>query len=98
MHTALRETHEELGLPPDNVEVLGMLDPPEYSLGNKSRVWPFVVRVLAGLVTKADPSAGFCTFGAIIERVYFRSITVNRYSPPDAFARRSLIALHFSTI
>lgn len=45
MHTALRETHEELGLTPDNIEILGMLNPPEYSLGNKSRVWPFVVRV-----------------------------------------------------
>ncbi|WWD21549.1 hypothetical protein CI109_106035 [Kwoniella shandongensis] len=41
IHTALREAKEELALPPDNVEILGMLDP-EYSLGNKSRVWPFV--------------------------------------------------------
>ncbi|KAK8847458.1 hypothetical protein IAR55_005316 [Kwoniella newhampshirensis] len=41
VHTALREAREELALPPDNVEILGMLEP-EYSLGNKSRVWPFV--------------------------------------------------------
>jgi 8-oxo-dGTP pyrophosphatase MutT (NUDIX family) len=40
---ALRETHEELGIPPENVEVLGMLDRPEYSLGNRARVWAVVV-------------------------------------------------------
>ncbi|EAL18557.1 hypothetical protein CNBJ1980 [Cryptococcus deneoformans B-3501A] len=32
VHTALREAHEELALPPSSVEILGMLDP-EYSLG-----------------------------------------------------------------
>lgn len=42
IHTALREAQEELALPPSSVEILGMLDP-EYSLGNRSRVWPFVV-------------------------------------------------------
>nr|ODN89500.1 hypothetical protein L203_02210 [Cryptococcus depauperatus CBS 7841] len=41
LHTALREAQEELALPPENVEILGMLDP-EYSLGNRARVWPFV--------------------------------------------------------
>lgn len=44
VHTALRETQEELALSPDHVEVLGALDSPEYSLGNRSRVWPIVVR------------------------------------------------------
>jgi 8-oxo-dGTP pyrophosphatase MutT (NUDIX family) len=42
---ALRETYEELGIPPDNVEILGMLGP-EYSLGNRARVWPVVVCLL----------------------------------------------------
>ncbi|WWC68010.1 uncharacterized protein I206_101929 [Kwoniella pini CBS 10737] len=41
IHTALRETQEELSIPPSNIEILGMLEP-AYSLGNKSRVWPFV--------------------------------------------------------
>lgn len=41
---ALRETEEELALPQDHVEILGSL-PPEYSLGNKSRVWPVIVRI-----------------------------------------------------
>ncbi|WWC59534.1 uncharacterized protein I303_102090 [Kwoniella dejecticola CBS 10117] len=41
IHTALRETQEELSIPPSHVEILGMLEP-AYSLGNKSRVWPFV--------------------------------------------------------
>ncbi|KGB75102.1 hypothetical protein CNBG_0940 [Cryptococcus deuterogattii R265] len=49
IHTALREAHEELALPPSSVEVLGMLDP-EYSLGNRSRVWPFV-----GFIHSAPP-------------------------------------------
>ncbi|WWC86833.1 uncharacterized protein L201_001712 [Kwoniella dendrophila CBS 6074] len=41
IHTALREAQEELAIPPSHVEILGMLEP-QYSLGNKSRVWPFV--------------------------------------------------------
>ncbi|OXG28075.1 hypothetical protein C360_06015 [Cryptococcus neoformans Bt15] len=49
IHTALREAHEELALPPSSVEILGMLDP-EYSLGNRSRVWPFV-----GFIHSAPP-------------------------------------------
>ncbi|RSH92203.1 hypothetical protein EHS25_008618 [Saitozyma podzolica] len=42
VHTALRETQEELALASGLVEVLGALDSPEYSLGNRSRVWPIV--------------------------------------------------------
>jgi 8-oxo-dGTP pyrophosphatase MutT (NUDIX family) len=41
--TALRETYEELEIPTENIEILGQLDRPEYSLGNRSRVWPIVV-------------------------------------------------------
>ncbi|ORX33938.1 NUDIX hydrolase domain-like protein [Kockovaella imperatae] len=39
---AMREAEEELGIPVENVELLGMLEPPEYSLGNRARVWAFV--------------------------------------------------------
>ena len=42
---ALRETHEEVGISPNQVEILGQLGPPELSLGGM-RVWPFVVRLL----------------------------------------------------
>ena len=43
MHAALREAQEELALPSGNVEILGTFDS-EYSFGNRSRVWPSVVR------------------------------------------------------
>jgi 8-oxo-dGTP pyrophosphatase MutT (NUDIX family) len=39
-HTALRETQEELGLPPDRVEVLGHLD--DYTTGTSFRITPVV--------------------------------------------------------
>lgn len=42
MASALRESEEELDLPAGHVEVLGALKP-EYSLGNKARVWPIIV-------------------------------------------------------
>lgn len=43
METALRETHEELGIQPERVEVLGEFGPPELTLRGDMRVWPFVV-------------------------------------------------------
>ena len=39
---ALRETQEEVGIQPDQVEILGRFGPPERSLGGM-RVWPYVV-------------------------------------------------------
>jgi len=41
LSTALRETHEEVGVSPRQVEVLGKLGPPELS-GGGIRVWPYV--------------------------------------------------------
>jgi len=40
LHTALRETHEELGIPPHQIEVLGLLD--EIPTITQFRVVPFV--------------------------------------------------------
>ncbi|KAH9072123.1 NUDIX hydrolase domain-like protein [Lactarius deliciosus] len=38
---ALRETREEVGIVPDQVEILGQVGPPQLSLGGL-RVWPYV--------------------------------------------------------
>ncbi|KIM44534.1 hypothetical protein M413DRAFT_442502 [Hebeloma cylindrosporum] len=46
---ALRETHEELGINPRRVEVLGEIGPPEMNLRGDMKVWPFV-----GFVHAAD--------------------------------------------
>ena len=43
---AMRETHEELGVPPDRVEILGTVGPPEMNLRGNMEVWPFVVSKL----------------------------------------------------
>ncbi len=48
LHTALRETHEELGIPPEQVQVLGMLD--EIATITHFRVAPFV-----GVIPPAFP-------------------------------------------
>ena len=45
MDAALRETYEELGISPSQVEVLGEIGPAELSL-KSLRVWPYVVRAL----------------------------------------------------
>ncbi|KAF9005976.1 NUDIX hydrolase domain-like protein [Cyathus striatus] len=39
---ALRETLEELGIQPNQIEILGRLGPPELNLRRNLRVWPFV--------------------------------------------------------
>ncbi|KAG7093767.1 hypothetical protein E1B28_007415 [Marasmius oreades] len=42
LHTALRETYEELGILPERVEMLGEIGPPEINLRGDMVVWPFV--------------------------------------------------------
>jgi len=42
MITALRETHEELGIEPRNIEILGHIGPPELNLRGNMLVYPFV--------------------------------------------------------
>jgi 8-oxo-dGTP pyrophosphatase MutT (NUDIX family) len=53
LHTALRETHEELGMPPDRVRVLGMLD--EVPTLTGYRIIPFVGAIPAD--ARYQPSA-----------------------------------------
>jgi 8-oxo-dGTP pyrophosphatase MutT (NUDIX family) len=45
--TALRETHEEIGLPPEHVEVLGALQPTPTFVTNYA-IYPFVGRIEPG--------------------------------------------------
>lgn len=51
---ALRETHEEIGLPPDRVEVLGTL--PEYVTGTSFIVTPVVGLVQPGFKLQPNPN------------------------------------------
>lgn len=53
LHTALRETHEELGIPPDKVQVLGML--PEIPTITQFRITPFVGVIPPSFAYVANP-------------------------------------------
>lgn len=51
--TALREAHEEIGLPPDRVEVIGRM--PDYLTGSGYRVTPVVALLAPGFQPRPDP-------------------------------------------
>lgn len=51
LDAALRETHEELGIGAQNIEILGQIGPPEVNLRGNMVVHPFVVRSLS--ITRA---------------------------------------------
>ena len=53
LHTALRETQEELGIPEERVEVLGMLD--ELPTITSFRIVPFVGAIPEGLTLRPNP-------------------------------------------
>lgn len=42
---ALREMNEEVGVPPEQIGILGQIGPPELSLAGM-RVWAYVVRTI----------------------------------------------------
>ncbi|KAH6915848.1 hypothetical protein BKA70DRAFT_1092938 [Coprinopsis sp. MPI-PUGE-AT-0042] len=50
-YTALRETHEELGIDPRRVESLGTFGPPEQNMKGNLRVWPTVVGSFSSLIS-----------------------------------------------
>jgi len=52
-HTALREAHEEIGLPADHVDVTGYLDP--YQSGTGYRIIPVVGMVRPGFPLQLNP-------------------------------------------
>jgi 8-oxo-dGTP pyrophosphatase MutT (NUDIX family) len=54
VQTALRETHEEVGLEPDRVEIIGRL--PDYLTGTGFRVSPVVGLIAPGFVARPDPN------------------------------------------
>ncbi|PCI86005.1 MAG: CoA pyrophosphatase [Hyphomicrobiales bacterium] len=53
-HAALREAHEEIGLEPKFVNVLGCLD--VYQIGSGYKICPVVAKVNKGFALKADPN------------------------------------------
>lgn len=74
LHTALRETHEEIGLPPHLVEPIGML-PSASPKRRNLRVTPFVGLAHSPLELKSEPSEIAAIFNAPISMF----TDINRY-------------------
>jgi len=63
-HTALRESHEEIGLDPDRIELIGAL-PPVGTFVTSFRIQPFVGLIGEGdpLIANPDEVAAILNFG-----------------------------------
>ncbi|KAL9713640.1 hypothetical protein Ac2012v2_003251 [Leucoagaricus gongylophorus] len=60
---ALRETEEELGIRPEEVQVLGEIGPPEVNLQGDMRVWPYI-----GFVSERNvdqPKTDVCPYASL---------------------------------
>jgi 8-oxo-dGTP pyrophosphatase MutT (NUDIX family) len=77
VETALREAREEIGLPPETVEVLGLLD------DTATRATPFVITPVVGLVREPPPA--FRPDGREIERVI--EVPLDRLRDPGIYRR-----------
>ncbi len=84
---ALREMHEEVGIPAEQVELYGELDIVEGISGD--RIYPFVCRVLPGhrLVPRAGEVQEVFTvpLGFLLERGFRESAMVQEYHPSPDF-------------
>ena len=64
--TALRETHEEVGIPPDRIEILREIDWQESAL--RHRVKPFIGRIRGPCALQPDPRE--------VERILFLPVAM----------------------
>jgi len=80
MQTALRETEEEVGIPPEAIEIVRELDCQQTTLGH--RIKPFVGRVKTVVRLRLDPHE--------VERALFLPL---RQITPDLFRVRSHVRL-----
>jgi 8-oxo-dGTP pyrophosphatase MutT (NUDIX family) len=81
VHTALREAHEEVGLEPSRVEVIGRL--PEYLTGTGFQVTPVVGLVEPGFEVRPDPHEVAAVFEVPLE---FLTNTSSGARPRPCFA------------
>lgn len=80
--TALRETEEEIDLPPDSVEVVAGL--PSYFTRHNMRVKPYVGLIAEGLPLKANPDELDAVF--VVPLQYFldpSNLTVDHFTGSD---------------
>ncbi|KAF9078192.1 NUDIX hydrolase domain-like protein [Rhodocollybia butyracea] len=85
---ALRETHEELGILPQNVEILGQFGPPEVNLRGNMVVYPFVGFVHAGPSTlnNLDTPIPSCDINALRKSISHPEVDAIFHLPFSALA------------